>query len=445
MLPARIFRLLKFFGVRGDRKLAFSYLMDVCKGDNLFSPVAACTICGYHCYIEFLAGFGKPDVKLVESILKDYHKRYPDSGFFLIFDATLEQIKGNPSTAIDLYQRSSEKFQDWKEWQNTCDWLIVWCHAIQSNWQEALKYTKILMDNCSWSKCTFTYQYAAILKMVADEEMDLEKKIALRKDVDYYLKLAPTLKRSFAGKTMFIEKFVTKRCQIYWTEKEKVAKNEKNSIFSITTMSENNNQLVMNESDDLIEHNDIFVLPILELFLFWNIFSTTRNENAKLLTDSFITRINHKLKIFDWSRDEHQEKHLFLLLMKGICLKSVGQSEEAIECLTVVLSNENLLNLYSHLAPLASLELGMLFKEKRDYSRAEKYLNQSMDNYSHYLNETLVHIRAHSALTSIKEDLKSRSSSISKTIPYGCSDVVLTKIPSSDSLAFEDAVETLGG
>ena len=422
MLPARILRLLKFFGLSGDRKVGFSNLMKVCKGDNLFSPVAACTVCGYHCYVEFLAGFGKPDVKLVEVILNDYHRRYPDSGFFLIFDATLEQIKGNPTTAIDLYQRSSDKFVDWKEWQNTCDWLIVWCYAIQSNWKEALRHTKTLVDHCTWSKCVFTYQYAVILKMMADEETDIEKKKAILEEVDYYLKLAPTLKRSFAGKTMFVEKFVTKRCQIYWAEKERM-----------NLMSENNN----NSINMLNEQNDIFVLPILELFLFWNIFSTTRNENAKLLTDTFIAKIDRKLKIFDWSRDGHQEKHLFLLLMKGICLKSVGEADCAIECLSVVLSNENLLNLYAHLAPLACLELGILFMDKKDYSRAEKYLNYSMDNYSHYLNETLVHVRAHSALTSIKEELKQARSSI-------CYQEILpTKSVSCQSLEFLDALESL--
>ena len=398
MLPSRILRVIKFFGVEVDQNLAFSYLMDICKGDNLFSPIAACVVCGYHCYVEFVLGFGSPNVNLVELILKDYNIRYPGSGFFMMFEATLEQIKGTPSKAIDLYQKSSDKFHEWKEFQYTCHWFTVWCYAIQSNWPEALKYTKILMDNCSWSKCVFTYQYAAILKMIADEETDLEKKIALRNEVDCYLKVAPTLKRSFAGKTMFVEKFVMKRCEIYWTEKEKIAKKRSISLPS----NINNNLSFENTREDLLECNDIFVLPILELFLFWNIFSTTKH--VKHLTDSFIRQINNKLKIFDFTRDE--EKHLFLLLMKGIILKSVGEADEAIECLAVVLSNEENLSLYGHLAPLACLELGMLFKEKRDYSRADKYLNQSMDKYSHFLNETLVHMRAHSALISIKDALK---------------------------------------
>jgi len=192
----------------------------------------------------------------------------------------------------------------------------------------------------------------------------------------------------------------------------------------------NNNSL----HPELEEVNDIFVLPILELFLFWNVFSTTQSENAKLLTDSFIRRIDEKLQIFNWKNEDHQERHLFLILMKGICLKSVGKADEAIECFSVVLRNEHLLNLYAHLAPLACLELGMLFKQKEDYSRAEKYLYKSMDDYSHYLNETLVHIRAHSALTSIKEDLKSST----------CSHEVVSKTSSTESLTYEDALESQG-
>lgn len=44
----------------------------------------------------------------------------------------------------------------------------------------------------------------------ADAEV-MQKRAQLKSEIDHLLKEAPKLKKTIAGKTMFIEKFVTKR------------------------------------------------------------------------------------------------------------------------------------------------------------------------------------------------------------------------------------------
>lgn len=383
-MPQRVLRLLQYLGFSGKKKVALGYLLPVARGKSMWAPIAAMAVCGYHCYIEFFLGLGKADILIVEGILKDFLTRYPDSGFFLILEATLKLITGYPKEAIILYTRSSDKFTQWKEWQNTCHWMITWCYAIQCDWKNSLKHTKILFEECSWSKCVFAYHYAAFLKMIADETVDPIEKAPIVKEMDHYFRLAPTLKRSFAGKTIFIEKFVTKRCQIYREEEEN----------NLHYLDENHNNSK--------EGADLLLIPVLELFLFYNLFFTIKHPHTENLMNAFLDRINSRLVDYPFDM-KNREKHLYLILMRGICYKYIGNEEKALEALTFVLGHEDLLDLYIHLAPLACLELGLLYHEKKDFGRAEKYLHKTMNDYSHYLNETLVHIRAHSALTAMKE------------------------------------------
>ena len=298
-----------------------------------------------------------------------------------MFEGAISLIRGKPDDAIKRYERSSSKLTEWPEWQNTCQWLITWCYCVQGDWVNALDVTKTLIDRCNWSKCVFTYQYAALLKMIEEESTDWDEKLKLREEIDQHLRLAPTYKRSFVGKTVYVEKFVTKRCQIYWQEKE----NEKK-------MGHDNN--------NSIADNDAFMLPILDLFLFWNIFYTFKQ--APIFGSTFLKKVDIKLKSYPEDGYD-REKHYYLILMKGIILKNMGQNDWAIKCLTKVLDNEDRLRLYSHLAPLASLELGILFQQTNELQLAQQYLNKAITDYTHYLNETLVHIRAHYALGTMKK------------------------------------------
>lgn len=409
-VPRRILSLLKFFGVRGDRDLAFKYLITVSRGDSMWAPVAAVNVLSHHCHAEFIVGLGNPDVPLIHQLLTACQQKYPGSGFFLVFEGTVRLMQGLPHDAIQFYEDSIRKFEEWPEWQYACHWFIAWCYAIQCQWQEALEHTEILVDKCNWSKCVFTYQYAAILKMIEEETEDPAKKSSLRNEIDHHLRMAPTFKRTFVGKTVFVEKFVTKRCQIYWSEKERQNRSPSNSIQA----HHDNNNSGSSSSDQQRSRleDDAFMLPVLDLFLFWNLFYTFKSAPA--IGTVFLKKVEHKLQAYPTDSPD-QEKHFYLILMKGIILKSLGQQEAAIECLTSVLDHEQLLKRYGHLAPLACLELGTLFSQTQDYTLAQQYLNKAMSDYTHYLNETTVHIRAHAILETVKSEIASQHKKLSNT------------------------------
>ena len=444
MLPARVLRILKWVGWPSDRAKAFRQLKYVSNSKTMWSPIAALSLLGFNCFIEFYVGLGHPDITLIDNLLDEYSIRYPNSAFFWLFEGTSNQLKGKTDEAIIMYQKSADSFTQWIEWKNLCYWLMAWCHCVKFNWRKALELTDQLIDSCPWSPCVFTYQSAAIMKMLLDETVDPLERESLQSQITEKLKLAPKLKRPIAGRTIYIEKFVTKRCEIYWQElkeEQKVAtisyntqdsgiydddgssdetdeSSEANdslvSVESIETgafnslsLSESNttedcnsDEETYNKVNKLYQSNDPLLLPILDLFLIWNIYLTFKydHESAHLL----LKRIESKL--LNLRYEDTREKYLYLILMRGIVYKSIGNHQLAVDCFSFVLENEKFLQYYKHLAPHAALEFGLLSQQIGDLDMAVKYINKSINDYSHYLNETQIHIRAHTALNIIREN-----------------------------------------
>lgn len=445
MLPNRIVRVFRWVGWPADRMRAFADLKDVSSGKAVWSPIAAMVLLGYNCFVEFYGGFGHPDMELIKRLVNEYGSRYEESAFFWLFDAAVFQMKGQPDEAIKFYLKSAETFTQWVEWQNLCYWLVTWCYCVKFDWKSALHYTEILTKTCPWSPCVFTYQLAAILKMQLDETIDPVEREKLQAKIDSCLLEAPKLKHTIVGRTVYVEKFVTKRCEIYWNERRECDNlprphSNASSQFSqqdsgiFNDMNNNNSDedkkvQSKGESDEILipkveihipdepnrneisdpenppnylivnntyKENDAFMLPILDLFLFWNIYMTFREDpyHAYCLLD----RIEVKLSTLNFEDTFTREKYLYLILMKGIIFKHMGKTDNAVDCLTFVLDNEEYLKFYKHLAPHACLELGILCQETSEFQLAEKYLNKATNDYSHYLNETQVHIRAHSSL-----------------------------------------------
>ena len=165
----------------------------------------------------------------------------------MLFSGLYEQIRGRPDIAINVFQQAIGAFGEWPQLYNACYWLMSWCHATLGQWDDAAKYAQLLVDQCRWSPCTSTYQLAVCKYMKYDEDMaNGLVNNELRAEISDLMEVAPSLRRRVAGKTIFVEKFVTKRCQIYLDDDEQLT------------------------------------LPILELFLVWNIFPMMRNSTECL-------------------------------------------------------------------------------------------------------------------------------------------------------------------
>lgn len=487
MSPPRILKILSYFGYHFDREKSLKLLESIAFSDSVWSPISGLALLGYHLEIEFIAGLGHCDLELTHRLICINRKRFPGSGFFLMFEGIHEQISGNLDMAMELITKSRQTFTQWIEWQNACDWLLVWIYSIQRKWPEAEECIKSLKEKCSWSPCVFTYIHGAIKQMMVDELVivmeacpspdanvrlvNQVKMDQLRHEIDDLLQLAPKLKNSMAGKTIYFEKFVTKRCQILDKERK-------------------------------LDTEAQLCLPMLEQLFFWNILSMS--SNSPQLLDSFVDMINDQIKIMkfdtdlinnqktsfdavnetpsikrknssrrsssrksskvsvsnldDGDQDQDKirnakiidERLLYLITMKGICLHYMSIKDidamtdanrqlEAKSCLKFVIDKSINLNLYQHLAPLASLELGIIYSasdDDNDLDMAMDYLLASTSNYKQYLNETMVNMRSASAINFIKDkreqkmgnNLKQFKRSQSENVNDGDADKIETVI-----------------
>lgn len=167
------------------------------------------------------------------------------SGFFLMFSGLFEQIRGRPAEAIRTFQSAIAAFKQWPQLHSACHWLMIWCHATlgktliehrsglcdltfdrwPGHWDDAAKYATLMSENCRWSPCTSTYQLAVCLYMKLEEDLPHlteSQQLEIRSRIRESMKRAPTLKHSVAGKTLFVEKFVTKRCAMFFEENEQM-------------------------------------------------------------------------------------------------------------------------------------------------------------------------------------------------------------------------------
>ncbi|KAI1304205.1 Tetratricopeptide repeat protein 39B [Halotydeus destructor] len=369
-LPSRVLKLVQFFGMEGSRRAAMLELESVMNANQIWSPMGGLILLSYNTQIEYIVGLGEGNMKLVKTILDRFAEKYSHSGFFMLFAGLLEQISGRPDKAIEVYKDAMTAFEQWPQLNNICYWFMIWSHATLSQWDMAAKYAKIMADTCKWSPCTSTYQYAACLSMQLDDAKDGQDGDRIREQIVELLKMAPKLKHNVAGKTVFLEKFVTKRCQLYF------------------------------------ENDETLVLPMLEMFLLWNIFPMMK-QSADHLT-RFKGDIDAKLAELECAGQVDCETYHYLRFMRGVIWRYLDNGHEAEKDLKHVILSRSYL--HSHLAPQACLELGLIYKDMAEYSEARKFLNKARSDYSKYLNETLVHLRVHCALMLIKEREKAQQS-----------------------------------
>ncbi|XP_015786877.1 tetratricopeptide repeat protein 39B [Tetranychus urticae] len=363
-LPSKVLRLLEFVGFSGNRSIGFTELeASTAITDGLRSPLAKLIMMAYFCYIEHLFGLGNEDLTLVTNILSSAMEKYPNSAFFILFAGRINQLEGKLSEAILNFEKCIAIQNQWKQLHNICYWELLWCYTIRCNWKKAAEYADILRKECAWSPATYTYQTASYYYMSHEAEPD-EK---LRAQAFELFKQVPGLRIRYAGKTIPAEK------------------------FAITT------------SERFVSGEKRIIAPVLEFSYIWNIFAIM--EKDKTLIDPMLKLIEKQLDSLKSEIDDSEkplDDYLDLILMKGMCLRSMGFPYQAEQCFLEIIDNEKRLARDTYLAPHAAMELGLTYVRLNDLPAARRWLEKSRKDYTGYLLETMVHFRVHCAMRNIK-------------------------------------------
>uniref|UniRef100_T1KI01 Tetratricopeptide repeat protein 39B n=2 Tax=Tetranychus urticae TaxID=32264 RepID=T1KI01_TETUR len=192
--------------------------------------------------------------------------------------------------------------------------------------------------------------------------VNLEKKDPiLAEEISKNMKQVPKSMRRVAGKSIYLEKSLVKRSQLYFLEGETL------------------------------------LLPVMELFYIWNIFPIL-GKCPKML-DRLLQTVEKEMKNFS-KESKHYHKYYYLMFMKGICLRYLNYPLQAMVILkfTHCINLDRDLEYYVYLQPHACMEIGLIYRTQGDFQSSLDWLRRAKKNYRKYMNESMVYFRIHCAV-----------------------------------------------
>ena len=287
-------------------------------------------ITGYHLFIEFFFGLGefKEETKVM---LGDFFQNildlFPNSEFATVSYAGLAYISGNfreTERMMNTFVCETSSLQSSLQGVKfICLYKKVWLSTILGNWSDSLESSRILKEECKWSRALFCYIYAVYASMVIKDGKikEIDCPPGLEESMVDALKDVPRVKRHFGGKMALHEK------------------------------------MVVEKSREFLEDPSKMMLPHLDFMYLWKIFSiASMNKQCISLTkesiDTELTNLSNS--------DDNQGLLSYLTFMRGVCESVSGEVTTARKSFLDVIGNGFEKKSYKHLIPQSYFELGML-------------------------------------------------------------------------------------
>uniref|UniRef100_A0A8D3B4A6 Tetratricopeptide repeat protein 39B n=1 Tax=Scophthalmus maximus TaxID=52904 RepID=A0A8D3B4A6_SCOMX len=334
LLPQRILRLLEFIGFSGNRDFGLSQLREGASSQSLRSILSALTLLFYHTYVSLILGTGEGNLVEAEALLEPYQHKYPKGSIILFYTARIATLRGNFEKARARYEECISSQQEWKQIHHLCYWELMWTHSYQQEWQQAYRYADLLCKESRWSKAIYVYQKAAIISMMSEEDV---KKTG--EDIVELFRQVEGLKQRLAGKSIPTEKFAVRKSRRY-------------KAASPVPL----------------------VIPALEMMYVWNGF-TIVGKRADA-TEALLVTIEAAEEQLHPS-EFHPDDSCLVQMLKGLCLKHLGRLLQAELCFTQVLSSEGRIRYDHYLVPFTLHELGLLYKQQGDITKATTYIENA--------------------------------------------------------------------
>ncbi|KAL5965505.1 Tetratricopeptide repeat protein 39B, partial [Taenia solium] len=360
-------------------------------------------------------------------LLPIWMKKSPNSAFFIFLRGRLAALSGNFREAKDYFFKSISCQTDFQNFYHICYWEMMWCHCVQGEWMDAMKYAERLACESKWSNATYRYLQAVFIIQFLDEERraavcakNPSRKAStsapiicdpkddadggvLAKNVEDLLENVPQMIQRIAGKSLPIEKFAMKKALRFFEQDKRLT------------------------------------LPGLEIMYLWSGFKLI-NDNRDLV-NKFLLIIESKIhSLVDNQKKitNYADDFCLATLLKGVCLRCLRKRFQAKMCFTEVLMNEKSIRLDKYLLPFSEVELCQLALEEGEIDEAKSHLDRAW-NYTKYSLEARLHFRLHSLTAQIKalKDPKQRVSKSLQGTPVSSWHNGLNKFTDNDENPFD--------
>ncbi|KAG0662948.1 hypothetical protein C6P46_003036 [Rhodotorula mucilaginosa] len=216
LLPSTVLKIVEVFGFSGDREAALRMLMKpggwkagaetpaITEAEQgIRRPIADLVLLMYHLVIANYLPVGGVDIATASVILHYNLDKYPNGIFFLYYAGRLRSTETQLEEATTCFRRAIDAQREYKQLGHICYWDLGLAALAQGDWSHGYEYFNTLQTESNWSKAIYAYSKAV---MLYEQDIESETVSALMREV-------PRLLQKIAGKSIPLEKFVSRRAR----------------------------------------------------------------------------------------------------------------------------------------------------------------------------------------------------------------------------------------
>ncbi|KAI8379130.1 uncharacterized protein BYT42DRAFT_567656 [Radiomyces spectabilis] len=237
LLPSSVIKVAEFIGFSSDRSHGLAVLESIGGWDELGDDempesqgpdeglrrqLCDMVLIMYHIVLSKMMPLSQVNEPFAEKVLSYNLKLYPSGVFFLYLNGRLLTSKRQLEKAKAQYDQAIQTQKDWKQLQHMCYWELGVISFVEKNWQKSYDIYHKLCDESNWSKAVYTYLKAVSLYLIAQslsEEEEHDKKKELLDRVDELMGQVESSKQKIAGKSIPMEKFVSRKSRKFLSQK----------------------------------------------------------------------------------------------------------------------------------------------------------------------------------------------------------------------------------
>ena len=328
--------------------------------ESLMYPAAVGALLTYYGFLLPLHGNGQVKLDVIAPLLADLIDYDVYGGLNLVALGAFEQLKGNITKSIELHKSAIPSLKHLGKLHLACYGPLALNHALLCDWRQALNYFDRVLSKKKIAKVAPTltsYLYAMLYSMAAaDEETNTTERDRLHQLVHEHLTVASELQ----GHATFLWKHV----------------------FYVP--------IVLSRARQFKDSPKSWPLPAMEVLYLGNAFYMIHGQQS--LVGAFLDRVSREITTIERDTFEYTDQYLYLLFMKGICLKHLEKEREARVCFKEVIDRECELEYFTELPAQAAYELGLAAKAAGSGHEANVWFDK-VNSYVGYATEKIIKTR----------------------------------------------------
>eukprot|EP00730_Choanoeca_flexa_P008172 TRINITY_DN12453_c0_g9_i5.p1 TRINITY_DN12453_c0_g9~~TRINITY_DN12453_c0_g9_i5.p1 ORF type:complete len:655 (+),score=152.14 TRINITY_DN12453_c0_g9_i5:1424-3388(+) len=167
ILPPKILAIVKVLGFPTSRALGLRNLKASFDRGSVVSPLAGLGLLMHNTFLQATYDFGTAVYRdAAEDILRVAADRYPDSGWFYMFEGRFARLLRDNTRSIDAFYSARERQSEWPPLVDMCNYEVGFTSMMQYDYETALAHWLRLRRENDWSKAFYSYMAGACLQQL---------------------------------------------------------------------------------------------------------------------------------------------------------------------------------------------------------------------------------------------------------------------------------------